>query len=130
MTTIKISITKDNGWDSEGDALESSEFVWKTDGSQQTQGRIAVDIAKTLRLFTRTPLKAVTFAEVFFDNQPSKEEYNQIKEELSKLHLEAFNNRMAVIRALELITDEALRAQIDGALYPEEKLKADKIKYE
>lgn len=132
MTTIKIAITKDNSWDCEGDALETATFEWRTDGGQATQERIASDIAKALRVFSRTPLKAVSFSEVFFDGEPTKEQVHQLKEELDKSRSAELEQNHRISVALRSIEDEETRRRIEKTLWPiqEDMPDATKVKYE
>ena len=132
MTTIKITIAKDNSWDCEGDALETATFEWRTDGRQATQERIASDIAKALRVFSRTPLKAVSFSEVFFDGEPTKEQVQQLKEERDRLQSEQFEQNHRISRALASIEDEETRRRIEKTVWPiqEDMSDATKVKYE
>ena len=132
MTTIKITITKDNSWDCEGDALETATFEWRTDGGQATQERIASDIAKALRVFSRTPLKAVSFSEVFFDGEPSKEQVQQLKEEVDKLRNAELEQNQRIHKALMSIDSPDLRAALQKTMWPleEDMPDATKVKYE
>jgi hypothetical protein len=132
MTTIKIKILKDNSWDSEGDALQEAEFTWQTDGSQQTQERIASDIAKALRVFSRTPLKAVSFSEIFLNGEPTKEQVQELKEERGRLQSEQLEQNRRIHRVLTSIGDEEMRRKIEKTIWPlqEDMPDATKIKYE
>jgi hypothetical protein len=131
MTLIKITISKDEGWDCEGDALETASFEWRTDGSQAKQERIASDIAKTLRVFTRTPLKAASFDEVFFSNEPTREDMNFTKEKLDAVRSESSEFLSRVTRVLGNIENEEIRTKvIDEIFNTKEEQDATKIKYE
>lgn len=61
MTTIKIVIEKDGGWDCEGSPRENLTVVFRTDGTQNTAEQIASSIAQLLAGFENIPLKATNF---------------------------------------------------------------------
>ena len=63
MTTIKISIEKDNGWDCEGSTRENLSATFKTDGSQNGAEQIAASIASLLAGFENIPIKATHFGD-------------------------------------------------------------------
>lgn len=101
MTTITISIERDNSWECEGSPLQSMIAIWNTDGSQHTQETIAKEISTFLRTMSRTPIRAVSFAEVFLDGPPSREEREDIRAEKAAASSKEFLDRM---KMLDLLT--------------------------
>lgn len=86
MTTIKLTIEKDNSWDCEGESLKEAAFEWKTDGSALTCEAIARSIVKALRVFGRVPVSAVPFGEAFLSGDVTREEYDEERSKNSQDH--------------------------------------------
>jgi hypothetical protein len=77
-------------------------------------------------------LKAVSFSEVFFDGEPTREQVQQLKEERDRLRNAELEQNQRINTALYSIEDHVVRQSVQKIVWPleEDMPDATKVKYE